>query len=90
MSGESSWSQATSNTSVPVKMEIDQTVKPEVDQTNSVDEETSNAASILNGVSKDRRTVRSIQLIKLTSDKYTSISGTNLSLLVAGIGKLLN
>lgn len=60
MSEESSLSQAASNSSIPVKMEID--------QTNAVDEETSKAATILNGVSKDRRTVHFIQVTILTSD----------------------
>jgi hypothetical protein len=75
MSRESNSSQATRSSSMPVKMEID--------QTNAVDEETSNAASILNGVSKDRRTVHSIQLTILMSDEHTTISNASLSFLLA-------
>lgn len=51
MSSGSSLSR-TSNSSVP-------TVKMEIDPPNTVDEETSTAASILNGVSMDHRTVQS-------------------------------
>jgi len=53
MSSGSSLSGTTNNSSVdPVKMEFE--------PTNTVDEETSNAASILNGVALDRRTVENI------------------------------
>lgn len=55
MSSGSSLSGTTNNSSVdPVKMEFE--------PTNTVDEETSNAASILNGVALDRRTVLSLTL----------------------------
>lgn len=52
MSSGSSLSGTTSNSSVGY-------VKMEIDPPNTVDEETSTAASILNGVSMDHRTVQS-------------------------------
>ena len=52
MSSGSSLSGTTSNSSVVY-------VKMEIDPPNTVDEETSTAASILNGVSMDHRTVQS-------------------------------
>ena len=58
---ERSWSHGshsshtTTKSSVGVKMEID--VKMEIEDHHAIDEETSNAASILNGVSMDRRRV---------------------------------
>ena len=55
MSSGSSLSGTTNSTSVG-------NIKMEVDPPNTVDEETSNAASILNGVSMDRRTVSSLMV----------------------------
>lgn len=48
----SSSSHTTGKSSIEIKMEVD--VKTEMDDHHAIDEETSNAASILNGVSMDR------------------------------------
>lgn len=59
---ERSWSHGSSSSHTTgkssmekIKMEVD--VKTEMDDHHAIDEETSNAASILNGVSMDRGTV---------------------------------
>ena len=61
MSSGSSFSGSTNASSLP-------TVKMELDPPHAVDEETSKAASILNGVAKDRRPVFPSGSAKLTLD----------------------
>jgi len=54
---ERSWSNGSSSSHTTAKSFVG--VKMEIDDHHAIDEETSNAASILNGVSMDRRTVLS-------------------------------
>ena len=54
---ERSWSNGSSSSHTTAKSSIG--VKMEIDDHHAIDEETTNAASILNGVSMDHRTVHS-------------------------------